>query len=151
MEAPGYKYNLTTVAAALGIHQLARAEAMRQERAAIAAYYREAFEDLYALELPPDVSDRIHTWHLFPLRLRLDILKISRNEFIELLKAQGVGCSVHWRSLHLHPYYQQNFGWRPQDCPVATTVWERLISLPLFPGMTKEEQEHVVETVRRLV
>jgi perosamine synthetase len=127
--APGFKYNLTDMAAALGIHQLARAEEMRREREAIASRFREELAGLEEIELPPADSDRIHSWHLFPIRLRLDRLSIDRNAFLDALKDAGVGCSVHWRPLHLHPYYQETFGWRPTDLPVATEVWERLISL----------------------
>jgi dTDP-4-amino-4,6-dideoxygalactose transaminase len=146
--APGFKYNLTDVAAAIGIHQLARAEAMRRERESLAARYREALAGVEEIELPPTAANRIHAWHLFPVRLRLDRLALTRNAFLDELKARGVGCSVHWRPLHLHPYYQQTFGWRPEDLPVATAVWERLVSLPLFPGMREEEVEHVIDTVR---
>jgi perosamine synthetase len=84
---------------------------------------------------------------LYPIRLCLDRLKIGRNAFIERLQQAGVGCSVHWRPLHLHPYYRGTFGWMPEDFPVASREWERLISLPLFPSMSIEEQEFVVETV----
>ena len=146
--APGYKYNLTDVAAAIGIHQLARAEAMRCERVVISQFFREKLADLEQLELPPDPSDRIHSWHLFPIRLRLERLPIDRNTFIERLREQGVGCSVHWRPLHLHPYYENTFHWRSEHLPVATAVWERLISLPIFPGMSQEEQDQVVLAVR---
>ena len=109
--APGYKYNLTDVAAAIGLPQLARAEAMRKEREAIAELYRRALSGSEAIELPPDSADRVHAWHLYPIRLRLDRLAIDRNAFIDRLKSAGVGCSVHWRPLHLHPYYETTFGW----------------------------------------
>jgi perosamine synthetase len=145
--APGFKYNLTDIAAAIGIHQLARAEAMRCERERIAQTYLESFADVDEIELPPEYPNRIHAWHLFPIRLRLDKLTIDRNRFIDELKQAGVGCSVHWRPLHLHPYYQETFGWQPEDFPVATAVWLRLISLPIFPGMRADEIEHVVNTV----
>jgi perosamine synthetase len=148
--APGFKYNLTDIAAAIGIHQLARAEEMRLERERIAGNYLEAFADIEEIELPPDYPNRIHAWHLFPIRLRLERLKIDRNQFIEELRQAGVGCSVHWRPLHLHPYYQETFGWRPEDFPVATRVWERLVSLPIFPGMRAAETEYVVETVKAI-
>jgi len=148
--APGYKYNLTDLAAAIGIHQLARAEAMRLERESVARRFLKAFADVEEIELPLDSLDRIHSWHLFPIRLRLERLAIDRNRFLDELKDSGVGCSVHWRPLHLHPYYQDTFGWRPEDLPAATAVWERLISLPIFPGMTEEEIAHVIEAVRRL-
>jgi dTDP-4-amino-4,6-dideoxygalactose transaminase len=145
--APGYKYNLTDIAAAIGIHQLARAEEMRRERESIARFYCEAFADLDEIELPPEDENRIQAWHLFPIKLRLDQLAIERNQFINALKEAGVGCSVHWRPLHLHPYYQETFGYCPEDFPVATKVWERLVSLPIFPGMRTDEIEYTVEAV----
>jgi perosamine synthetase len=148
--APGFKYNLTDVAAAIGIHQLARAEAMRLEREKVAEAYFERLADVDEVELPARDSNRIHSWHLFPIRLRLESLGIHRNAFIDELKAGGIGCSVHWRPLHLHPYYEESFGWRSADLPVATRVWERLVSLPLFPGMRDDEVAHVVETIRAL-
>jgi dTDP-4-amino-4,6-dideoxygalactose transaminase len=148
--APGFKYNLTDVAAAIGIHQLARAEEMRRGREAVARRFLEAFADTDELELPADDENRIHSWHLFPIRLRLDRLSIDRDTFMQELKARGVGCSVHWRPLHLHPYYAQTFGWRPEDLPAATAVFDRLVSLPIFPGMREEEIAGVVDTVRGL-
>jgi perosamine synthetase len=150
IQAPGFKYNLTDVAAAIGLHQLARAEAMRVERERIAGRLARALADVDELELPPTSPDRIHSWHLFPIRLRTDRLGIDRNAFIDALKAAGVGCSVHWRPLHLHPYYEETFGWRPQDLPTATAVWERLVSLPIFPGMRDEEVARVTDTLRDL-
>jgi perosamine synthetase len=148
--APGYKYNLTDIAAAIGIHQLARAQEMRREREAIARSYLEAFGDVSEIELPPEPGNRIHAWHLFPIRLRLDRLSISRNQFIDELKAAGVGCSVHWRPLHRHPYYQKTFGWRPEELPVATALWVRLISLPIFPDMSAVEIEYTVDTIKAI-
>ncbi len=148
--APGYKYNLTDIAAAIGIHQLRRAETMRREREAIAARYREALEDVTQIELPASDENARDSWHLFPIRLNLRRLKITRDEFMTELKNSGVGCSVHWRPLHLHPYYQKTFGWRAQDFPVATAAWKRLISLPIFPGMTDKELNHVIRTVKEI-
>ena len=148
--APGYKYNMTDVAAAIGVHQLARAEEMRLERLELARRYLAEFADVPQLELPPENSDRIHSWHLFPIRLRLERLAIDRNGFVSALRERGVGCSVHWRPLHLHPYYAEQFGWQPEHFPVATPLWERLVTLPLFPGMREEEQRYVIEVVRAL-
>jgi perosamine synthetase len=148
--APGYKYNLTDIASAIGIHQLARAEQMRREREALAHHYIESFSDTEEIELPPEDANRIHSWHLFPIKLRLERLAIDRDRFMEELKQQGVSCSVHWRPLHLHPYYQETFDWRPEDFPVATAVWKRLITLPVFPGMHNEEIEYVINTIKRL-
>ncbi|MEA2558554.1 MAG: hypothetical protein QOH06_58 [Acidobacteriota bacterium] len=146
--APGFKYNLTDVAAALGIHQLARAEEMRQDRERLARRYLETLSNTEELELPPVPDGRLHSWHLFPVKLRLEKLTIDRNSFIAELKESGVGCSVHWRPLHLHPYYAETFGWRAEDLPAASAVWERIVSLPLFPAMTDAEHEHVVAVVQ---
>jgi dTDP-4-amino-4,6-dideoxygalactose transaminase len=146
----GYKYNLTDVAAAIGVHQLARAESMRHEREQLVHWYRQALGDVAALELPEIPENRIHSWHLFPIRLRLERLKIDRNEFFAQMREAGVGCSVHWRPLHLHPYYNERYSWTPDLFPVATSLWERSISLPLFPGMRDEERDYVAEVVRNL-
>jgi perosamine synthetase len=151
--APGYKYNLTDIAAAIGIHQLGRAETMRRERESIARRYSEALAAVAEIEVPPAVDgqvNRIDSWHLFAIKLRLKRLKISRDAFMNELKRAGVGCSVHWRPLHLHPYYQKNFGWRAADFPVATAEWKRLISLPIFPGMLESEIEYVIKTVKKI-
>jgi perosamine synthetase len=148
--APGYKYNLTDIAAAIGIHQLGRAESMRSEREQLARRYREALGSVEQIELPAEHANRIQSWHLFAIRLHLKTLTIDRDKFINELKRAEVGCSVHWRPLHLHPYYQKTFGWRAKDFPVATAQWKRLISLPIFPGMHENEIEHVISTVKRI-
>ena len=147
---PGYKYNLTDIAAAIGIHQINRAEKMRCQRSQIAEFYLQEFQQLEGVELPPNNINRLHSWHLFPLRLKLENLSINRNEFVEELKTQGINCSVHWRPLHLHPLYAEQIGWSNQHLPTATHLWERLISLPIFPGMTDTEVEYVVNTVVNL-
>ena len=148
--APGYKYNLTDIAAALGIHQVARAESMRARRECIAERYLAAWHDLDELELPPLHPDRLHAWHLFPVRLCLERLDVDRDGFLAELKERGVGCSVHWKPLHLHAYYRDRYGWRPEDFPVATAVWRRLVSVPLYSAMSEEEVEHVIESVREV-
>jgi perosamine synthetase len=148
--APGFKYNLTDIAAALGIHQLARAEVMRVERLAVADLYFAQLAAVNEIELPPTDSNRQHSWHLFPIKLRLDRLSISRNQFIEELKSAEIGCSVHWRPLHLHPYYQKTFGWSPDQFPAATALWERLISLPIFPGISTDELTMVTSTIKAI-
>ncbi len=148
--APGYKYNLTDVAAALGIHQLARAEEMRRQRETVAHAFLEGLAGVDELELPRLAPDRVHSWHLFQIRLRLERLTIDRDRFLEELRARGVGFSVHWRPLHLHPYYQETYGWRPEHLPVATEVWRRTVSLPIYPAMTAGERDAVVTTVREI-
>jgi dTDP-4-amino-4,6-dideoxygalactose transaminase len=147
---PGMKYNLTDICAAIGIGQLQRSEAMREARELLAMRYSMRLRQIAEIEPPPWPDNRVHAWHLYPVRLHLDQLKIGRNAFIEQLKNAQIGCSVHWRPLHLHPYYSQNFGWMPQELPVASCEWERLISLPLFPSMTTDEQDFVVDTVAEI-
>ncbi|MCS7238148.1 MAG: DegT/DnrJ/EryC1/StrS family aminotransferase [Thermoguttaceae bacterium] len=149
--APGYKYNLTDLAAAIGIHQLPRAEELRKRRESLAYRYREELAGLEAVELPPTAPDRVHAWHLFIIRINPGKSPLNRNELIAALRRSGVGCSVHWRPLHLHPYYRDKLGWQPEHLPVATAVWERVLSLPLYPDMTPEEQDFVISRLRSLL
>lgn len=148
--APGFKYNLTDIAAAIGIHQLAAGFELRERREEIVDAYNFGFKDVEEIELPPTDKDRLHSWHLYPIRLRLEKLTITRNEFIDELKKNGVGCSVHWRPLHLHPFYIDRYRWPADHFPNATFLWERVVSLPLFPSMTEQEIDHVVNVVRDL-
>jgi len=149
--APGYKYNLTDIAAAIGVHQLARAEEMRQRREQIALRYHDAFSSLDEITLPVIPADCLHAWHLFPVRLRRDRLTIDRNHFIDQLQLRGVKPSVHWRPLHMHPYYQRTFGYRREDCPNAAARFEQTISLPIFSVMTETDIACVIASVRDIV
>ncbi len=148
--APGYKYNLTDVAAAIGLHQLARAEAMRQRRQQVALHYLDALAEVEELELPEVPADRVHSWHLFQVRLKPGALDIDRDAFLGELRQRGIGFSVHWRPLHLHPYYRETYGWRRSHLPAASEVWRRTISLPIFPTMEPGEIDAVCEAVREL-
>jgi len=148
--APGFKYNLTDVAAAIGIHQIRRAEQMRLARESRALAYHEALADISAVELPPTDANRIHAWHLYPLKLRLDELSIDRNRFIDELRNAHVGCSVHWRPLHAHPYYRERFCIAPDDYPVATALFDRLVSIPLYSTMSDADSDQVIEAIRHL-
>ena len=145
---PGYKYNMTDVAAAIGIHQLARAEEMRRTRETIALEYLHRLAEIEEVELPPVSAARLHAWHLFPIKLRLDALTIDRDQFLQEMRHEGVSCSVHWRPLHLHPYYQDTLDWTADSLPVASAQWVRLVSLPLFSAMRRDEIDAVVATVR---
>jgi dTDP-4-amino-4,6-dideoxygalactose transaminase len=145
--APGFKYNLTDIAAAIGVHQVASAENLSAHRSRIAHRYLEAFRDADEIDLPPEPADRQHSWHLFPIRLRLDRLSIDRDTFMGELANAKIGCSVHWRPLHLHQYYEATFGWTSDSCPIATREWCRLISLPIFPSMSEAEQDYVIHNV----
>lgn len=147
--APGYKYNMTDIVGAIGLHQVRRAEEFRRRRERLSELYGEKLGGVEEVELPSTREDRIHAWHLYPIRLRLERLRIDRDEFMRELKAAGIGCSVHWRPLHRHPYYEE-FGWGPDHCPIASRAWRRLISLPLFPSMSQFEIDRVVSVIRDL-
>ena len=146
--APGYKYNLTDIAGALGVHELARAEEYRRARQRVARRYREALSECEPIAQPPEPLDRIHAWHLYPIRL--DPNALQRDTFVDRLAARGVGFSVHWRPLHLHPYYAE-MGWTSAQLPVASRVWETLVSLPMFPDMTDAEHDYVVESIKKVL
>ncbi|MCX6623632.1 MAG: DegT/DnrJ/EryC1/StrS aminotransferase family protein [Acidobacteria bacterium] len=144
----GFKYNLTDIAAAIGVAQLAKADDFWRKRRDIAACYETRLAEWADfVELPEEIEGRQSSWHLYPLRLRLDRLSIDRAQFIEELKHRGITCSVHWMPLHLHPYYRRTYGYRADDFPVASAVWPRLVSLPIFPGMREEEVEHVCRSI----
>jgi dTDP-4-amino-4,6-dideoxygalactose transaminase len=149
--APGFKYNLTDVAAALGRCQLAKCDRLAAARARLAGAYRERLGDLAELELPGEVEGRRHAWHLFVPRLRLERLTLDRAAFVDELKRRGIMFSVAWLPLHMHPYYRETYGFAPGDLPVAAREWERVFSLPLFPDMTEAELDAVVAAVRDIV
>jgi dTDP-4-amino-4,6-dideoxygalactose transaminase len=146
--APGFKYNLTDIASALGLVQLRRAEAMAARRAAIAKRYNAAFSECDAFERPAAGSeDDRHAWHLYMLRLHLDRLTADRASFIERLKSRGIGASVHFIPLHAHPYYRDLYDFRPEDFPIAYSEYLREISLPIYSKMADEDVDRVIESV----
>src|SRR5258706_1121648 len=147
----GYKYNMTDLAAAIGLHQLARSEWLLQRRRAIAQRYTEAFSQWPELETPPDSAHVEHAWHLYILRFRPDHLTITRDSFIQALKRAQIGTSVHFIPLHLHPFYRDTYQLAADDFPVALGVYQRVISLPIYPGMTDEDIEDVIAAVERII
>jgi perosamine synthetase len=149
--APGYKYNLTDMAAAVGLGQLSRAESMRARRRSIADAYDLAFGDLKALQLPTRSAERTHAHHLYVVKLRPGALRIDRDQFIRELKALGIGSSVHFIPLHVHPYYRETFGYTPERLPVALDLYQRSVSLPIYSRMTDAEVARVVQSVRDVV
>ena len=144
---PGFKYNLTDLAAAIGLAQLERLDELTDARAAIAARYDAAFEDSKLLERPRRRDGDRHSWHLYPIRLNLDALTVERGDVIERLGQAGIGTSVHFIPLHLQPHYQQRYGYRPGDFPVSEAIFARSISLPIWPGMTNEQADRVSSTL----
>lgn len=144
--APGFKYNLTDIAAALGIHQLRRAREFQQRREAIARRYDIAFAGLPLLCPPQPPAGDLHAWHLYVIRLA-DTAPIGRNAFIERLFAAGIGCSVHYIPLHLQPYWRDRYRLSPRDYPHSQLAYERLVSLPIYPKMTEADVQRVVAAV----
>lgn len=148
--APGFKYNLTDIAAAIGRVQLGRAQCMRDRRAAIAARYDQAFAGL-PVRLPAHAAPGDeHSWHLYVLRL-CDEAPLDRDTFIERLAAQGVGTSVHFIPLHLQPYWRDRYNLDRSSLPVATAEYQRVVSLPIYSAMSEEQVELVVTAVRTLL
>ncbi len=146
--APGFKYNLTDIASALGIHQLKRAHAFQQKRAALAALYHELLADL-PLTLPPQPQPgELHSWHLYVVRLG-DAAPIRRDAFIDALFQAGIGCSVHYIPLHQQPYWRERYGLKAEDFPHSQHAFERTATLPLYTRMTAEDVERVALAVRQ--
>jgi len=146
----GYKYNMTDMQAALGLSQLAKCDLMRERRENIANRYSEALSSLDAYETPRAIPDTQHAWHLYAIKVNPDVLTLSRDRVIEELKQRGIGTSVHFIPLHTHPYYQQNLGYRTGQYPNAERHFEGAISLPLFPGMTTDDMDRVIEALHEL-
>jgi dTDP-4-amino-4,6-dideoxygalactose transaminase len=148
--APGFKYNMTDLAASLGIHQLRKLTDMQAKREAMARKYDEAFEGL-PLILParPLPGDQ-HAWHLYVIRLQ-DEAKIRRDDFIAEMFQRGIGCSVHFIPLHLHPYWRDTYQLKPEDFPCAYDAYKRAVSLPLYTRMTEDDQERVIKAVVELL
>lgn len=145
--APGFKYNLTDIAAALGIHQLKKAQAFQQRRASIAAQYDAAFAGLPLLTPPQAPAGDMHAWHLYVLRLA-DDAGVARDRFIERLFDAGVGCSVHYIPLHLHPYWRDRYALTPGMFPHSQRAYERMVSLPIYTRMSDADVARVVAAVR---
>ena len=148
--APGFKYNLTDIAAALGIHQLKRASGFQARRQQIAQAYHEAFADL-PLILPPQAqAGDQHSWHLYVLRLAEDA-PVGRDEFIERMFKQGIGCSVHYVPLHQHPYWRERYGLTAEMFPQAEGVYRRTVSIPIYSMMSDADIDRVIRSVRGIL
>jgi dTDP-4-amino-4,6-dideoxygalactose transaminase len=143
----GYKYNLPDVLATLGLAQFRHIDEWHRIRTSNAARMSEAFTDHPALITPEAADDTAVAWHLYPLRLKLDRLSIDRAQFIEELRARGVGSSVHFIPLHLHPLFQERFGYAAGQFPVAEAFYEAEVSLPLYPDLSDDEVSRIIETV----
>lgn len=149
---PGYKYNLTDIAASLGLPQLKRAEANLKIRKKYWQIYHRAFSRIDGIIPPVPVEpDTVHAMHLFAINLELEKLKINRNQFIDAMNKLNIGCGVHFTALHTHKYYRKTFGYKPHDFPNAFRIGERTVSLPFYPHMTQKDLFDVIEAVTQTV
>ena len=146
--APGFKYNMTDIAASLGIHQLKKANAFQEKRLRLAALYDEALAGLPIVRPPHATAGDVHSWHLYVMQLADDSV-VPRDAFIERMFEQGVGCSVHYIPLHLHPYWRDTYKLTPDMFPVSQRVYERTVSLPLYTRMTDSDVERVVTAMKK--
>ncbi|MDM8558536.1 DegT/DnrJ/EryC1/StrS aminotransferase family protein [Candidatus Parabeggiatoa sp. HSG14] len=148
--APGFKYNMTDISAALGIHQLQKANAFQQRRAEIATQYTKELTDL-PLCTPYLHSESSHAWHLYVIQLELETLTIDRNTFIERMNTAGVGTSVHFIPLHLQKYWRDRYQFEPTDFPIALEVYQRAVSLPIYSCMTNAQVKRVITQVKQIL
>ena len=149
--APGFKYNMTDIQAALGLWQLRKLPAFQERRRQVVRRYTEAFQGDEALELPVERPNVEHAWHLYVLRLRPGVLRIGRDRFIEELATRNIGTSVHFTPIHLHPYYRDKYGYNATSFPVAYDNFQRMLSLPLNPRLSDQDVADVIDAVRDVV
>ena len=149
--APGYKYNFTDLQASLGLPQLKKVDAMWEWRKKIAAKYFDGLKNLDLIKLPFVKTDRESSWHLFPVRLNLEMLTKNRAQIIDELKNNNIGVGVHFMPVHQHLYYSETFKLDDKNFPVASAAFPRLMSLPIYPGMTDQSVEKVINTVTDLL
>lgn len=148
--APGFKYNMPDICAAIGIHQLRRLEGFQEKREWMAAFYAHELEGL-PISLPSMIrTEDKHAWHLYPIQL-LPEAGIPRDKFIEAMAEQGIGCSVHFIPLHLQPYWRDTYNLKPEDFPVSQRLFEREVSLPLYTRMNEKDLERVVAAVKAVL
>jgi dTDP-4-amino-4,6-dideoxygalactose transaminase len=148
---PGYKYNMMDIQAALGIHQLKELGMFIARRNELANRYHEALSDWEQWTLPalPDY-DHLHAWHIYTPLINEDVTRMDRDAFIEAMKERNVGTGLHYRAVHLYPYYREIYGFKPGDFPYAEDVCNRIVSLPLFPAMTDADHDRVLDVMYRI-
>lgn len=151
IEYPGHKYNMFDIQAALAKTQMNKLSAMQDRRKEIVKRYEEGFSTLDGIKLPPEADYTTHSWHLYVVRLELDKLTIDRDKVIELMGEANIGTSVHFIPVHLMSYYRENFGYKEGDFPVAESYFDTILSLPLYPKMTDEDVQDVINTVTHII
>lgn len=149
--APGYKFNMSDVAAAVGIHQLDRCNQFRESRNRCAQRYHSAMTSLESVEAPRVMPGISHAWHLYVIQLDLETLRIGRDKLSDLLNERGIGTSVHYLPLHMQSYYRKTFGYRPEDLPSAAAAYKRILSLPIFPSLEDQDIDYTVNILCSLL
>jgi dTDP-4-amino-4,6-dideoxygalactose transaminase len=149
--APGYEYALSEIQAAIGIHQLRKLESFITCRTEIAIKYRDAFKSVEAIEMPEVKSYVRHAWRLFPILINTDMITIDRAQFIEELHKRNIGTSVHFIPIHFHPFYKDIYGDQEGRYPISEWIYYREISLPIYPRMTDEDVNDVIEAVTDVI
>jgi len=144
---PGFKYNMTDMAAALGLQQLKKLPQSYARRRSIVQKYHSAFGSRGEIQLPTERDDVQHAWHLYVIRLNLDRTGVTRDEFINEMHGRNIGCSVHFIPVHMLTYYRQKYRYRPEQFPIALREYERMISLPLSARMTDTDVDDVIDAV----
>jgi dTDP-4-amino-4,6-dideoxygalactose transaminase len=148
---PGYKYNMMDLQAALGIHQLKALDGFIARRTELALRYQSLFKEWPQLSCPQTpVYRHRHAWHLYTPLINPDATGMDRDAFMQAMKERNIGTGLHYRAVHLYPYYRETFGFRRGDFPKAETVSDRIVSLPLFPGMTDRDQDRVIHAMKHL-
>ena len=147
----GFKYNMLDMQAALAIHQLPELDHFIEKRTQLANRYLEAFSDWPEWQLPsaPNYDFR-HAWHLFVPLINPKAAKMTRDDFMEAMKTYNIGTGFHYDAVHLFTFYREKYGYKPGDFPNAESIAERIVSLPLFPNMTEEEQDQVIEAIEKV-
>jgi dTDP-4-amino-4,6-dideoxygalactose transaminase len=149
--APGYKYNMMDIQAALGLHQLKALDGFIKRRTELALRYHEVMKDWpqWTLTTTPGYK-HLHAWHLYTPLINPDAAKMDRDAFMQAMKERNIGTGLHYRAVHLYPYYREQFGFKRGDFPNAETISDRIVSLPLFPGMTDKDQDRVIHAMQDL-
>jgi len=150
--APGFKYNMSDISAAIGIHQLKKAYLFQKARERIAKEYNREFNNLDEIIVPHvQNTEDMHSWHLYVIKLKLDKINIDRSDFIKKMQNEGIGTSVHFIPIHFHPYYKKRFRFRNQDFPIANKVYEQVVSLPIYPLMKNKDISRVINSVKKIL
>lgn len=148
---PGFKYNMTDLQAALGLHQLRKLNKFIAKRKELVSLYNHFLKDAPEIILPKEMPEISHAWHLYPIRLADHKLSVERNKFIELLREKNIGTTVNFIPVHLHPYYKQTYGYNEGSFPVAEKVYQNIITLPLFTKMTADDVKYVADSIKEII